>query len=261
MTLGRNDFVLTPNGTWHEHGSMRRGRPASGRTGSTSPSSTRWRRISTRCTPTCGRPWTYEVDDMTKTWGNAGLTPRARSGQSATARCSSMNGHPPMRRCSAGRGGTEGSPFDGVMMDYVNPVTNGPVMPTMGASMQMLRPGEATKAHRHTGSCLYHVAKGRGHSIIDGRRFDWQPNATSSACRPGPGTNMPMIGDRGCLPVLPVNDLPVMRALGLYREQAFADNGGHQPNRAVPGPHPVGWSSSATANSFVRVVGHIYPTV
>ena len=56
---------------------------------------------------------------------------------------------------------TDGSPFDGVLMEYVNPVTNGPVMPTMGASMQMLRPGEHTKAHRHTGSYLYHVAKGK----------------------------------------------------------------------------------------------------
>jgi len=25
------------------------------------------------------------------------------------------------------------------------------------------------------------------------------------------------------------NDLPVMNALGLYREQALAENGGHQP--------------------------------
>ena len=35
MTLGANDFVLTPNGTWHEHGVKRAARPASGRTGST----------------------------------------------------------------------------------------------------------------------------------------------------------------------------------------------------------------------------------
>jgi gentisate 1,2-dioxygenase len=26
-----------------------------------------------------------------------------------------------------------------------------------------------------------------------------------------------------------LNDLPVMRALGLYREEAFGDNNGHQP--------------------------------
>ena len=58
-------------------------------------------------------------------------------------------------------------------MEYVNPATNGPVMQTMGASMQLLRPGERTQAHRHTGSFLYQCAKGSGHSVIDGRRYDW----------------------------------------------------------------------------------------
>ena len=57
---------------------------------------------------------------------------------------------------------SDGSPYDGVLMHYVNPVTGGPVMPTIGASMQLLRPGEKTKAHRHTGSFIYQVAKGSG---------------------------------------------------------------------------------------------------
>ena len=48
-------------------------------------------------------------------------------------------------------------------MDYVNPLTGGPVMQTIGAAMQLLRPGERTKAHRHTGSFIYQVAKGRVH--------------------------------------------------------------------------------------------------
>ena len=74
-------------------------------------------------------------------------------------------------------------------MNYVNPVTGGPVMQTIGASMQMLRPGEATKAHRHTGSFIYQVAKGSGHSIIDGKRFDWKERDIFW-CRPGPGTSM-----------------------------------------------------------------------
>ena len=65
------------------------------------------------------------------------------------------------------------SPYDGILMNYVNPLTGGPVMHTIGASMQMLRPGEQTKAHRHTGSFLYQVAKGSGYSIIDGQRLDW----------------------------------------------------------------------------------------
>ena len=133
-----------------------------------------------------------------------------------------------MTRCGKYAGCTDGSPFDGVMMEYVNPVTNGPVMRTMGASMQMLRPGEHTKAHRHTGSYLYHVAKGRGHSIINGKRFDWSER--DIFCVPSWAWHEHVNGsasDDACLFCL--NDLPVMRALGLYREEAFGDNGGHQP--------------------------------
>jgi gentisate 1,2-dioxygenase len=76
MTLGANDFVLTPNGTWHEHAvEAETAASASGRTGWTSPSSTRWRPISTRCIPDLTQAVAYPVDDMTKTWGNPGLTP------------------------------------------------------------------------------------------------------------------------------------------------------------------------------------------
>ena len=44
-------------------------------------------------------------------------------------------------------------------MNYVNPVTGGHVMQTIGASMQLLRPGEKTKSHRHTGSFIYQVTE------------------------------------------------------------------------------------------------------
>ena len=123
---------------------------------------------------------------------------------------------------------TDGSPFDGVLMEYINPVNSGPIMQTMGASMQMLRPGEACKAHRHTGSFLYQVAKGRGHSIINGRRFDWQER--DIFCVPSWTWHEHVNGsanEDACLFCL--NDLPVMRALGLYREEAFGENGGRQP--------------------------------
>ncbi|MGR7003500.1 hypothetical protein ACU686_45220 [Yinghuangia aomiensis] len=61
-----------------------------------------------------------------------------------------------------------GLPYDGVIAEYTNPVTGGSVMPTMGAHMQLLRPGQATRAHRHTGSVVYTVAKGQGVSVIAG---------------------------------------------------------------------------------------------
>ena len=70
---------------------------------------------------------------------------------------------------------TDGSPYD-IMMQYVNPATGGPVMKTLGAHIQLLRGGERTKAHRHTGSVVYTCAKGSGTSIIAGKRYDWSKN-------------------------------------------------------------------------------------
>ncbi|TMA10551.1 MAG: cupin domain-containing protein [Deltaproteobacteria bacterium] len=67
----------------------------------------------------------------------------------------------------------EGSPFDGIALEYSHPQTGGPLLPTMACWVQLLRPGESTKAHRHTGSAVYHVVKGEGATVIDGQRFIW----------------------------------------------------------------------------------------
>ena len=101
-------------------------------------------------------------------------------------------------------------------------------MATIGASMQLLRPGFVGKAHRHTGSFLYQVAKGKGHSIINGQRFDWQER--DIFCVPSWAWHEHVNGsqtDDACL--FCFHDLPVMEKLGLYREEALADNSGHQP--------------------------------
>src|SRR3546814_5344704 len=45
---------------------------------------------------------------------------------------------------------SDGSPFDGHMMRYANPLTGGWALQTMGAHMQMLKPGFHGQAHRHT---------------------------------------------------------------------------------------------------------------
>jgi gentisate 1,2-dioxygenase len=122
---------------------------------------------------------------------------------------------------------TQGSPFDGVLMNYVNPVTGGHVMQTIGASMQLLRPSEKTRAHRHTGSVLYQVAKGSGYSIVAGKRFDWQER--DIFCVPSWAWHEHGNASRredACL--FSFNDLPMIETLGLYREEAYGDNAGHQ---------------------------------
>jgi gentisate 1,2-dioxygenase len=228
MTLGANDFVLTPNGTWHEHGVEATGSPCIWQDGLDIPFVNAMEANFYEVHPDLRQAVGFAVDDMTKTWGNPGLKPTGQGWDKGYSPMFKYEWAPTYEALTKYSACTEGSPFDGVLMEYVNPVTQGPVMQTMGASMQMLRPGEHTKAHRHTGSGLYHVAKGRGHSIINGRRYDWQEH--DIFCVPSWAWHEHVNSsesDDACLFCL--SDLPVMRALGLYREQAFADNGGFQP--------------------------------
>ena len=228
MTLGANDFVLTPNGTWHEHAVEASGTPCIWQDGLDIPLVNALEANFYEVHPDLTQAVAYAVDDMTKTWGNPGLTPNGGAWSKGYSPMFKYEWAPTYEALGKYGQCTDGSPFDGVLMEYVNPANNGPVMKTMGASMQMLRPGERTRAHRHTGSYLYHVARGRGHSVINGRRFDWQER--DIFCVPSWAWHEhanASDSEDACLFCL--NDLPVMRALGLYREEAFGENGGHQP--------------------------------
>ncbi|KTR84156.1 NADPH dehydrogenase [Novosphingobium barchaimii] len=228
MTLGANDFVLTPNGTWHEHGVAEDGTVCIWQDGLDIPLMNALEANFYEVHPDLQQAISFAVDDSTATWAGAGLRP---AGAQWTKRYSPLLKYewaPTYEALTRYARVTDGSPYDGILMDYVNPDNGGPVMQTIGASMQLLRPGERTKAHRQTGSFVYQCAKGSGWSIINGQRFDWRErdifvvpawmyhehgNASDS--------------EDACL--FSFHDLPVMRALGLYREEALGENDGHQP--------------------------------
>jgi gentisate 1,2-dioxygenase len=228
MTLGANDFVLTPNGTWHEHGVGEEGTTCIWQDGLDIPLMNGLEANFYEVHPDLNQAVSFPVNDAVATWGNPGLRPWGATWDKRYSPCLKYEWAPTYEALTKYARVTDGSPFDGVLMEYVNPDTGGPVMMTIGAHMQMLRPGEHTRAHRQTGSFVYQCCKGKGWSIINGRRFDWQErdifvvpawmyhehaNASDS--------------EDACL--FAFHDLPVMRALGLYREEAFGDNGGRQP--------------------------------
>ena len=112
----------------------------------------------------------------------------------------------------------DGSAYDGILFEYPNPVTGDSTTPTMSARIQMLKPSLKTQEHRHTGMSMYHVVKGKGATIINGKALEWQ--------------------ERDCFFVPPlqwhahenqskserailftVSDRPALEALGLYREE------------------------------------------
>lgn len=121
----------------------------------------------------------------------------------------------------------EGSRHDGVLLEYRHPQTGGPVMPTMACMIQLLRPAERTQAHRHTGSAVYHVVQGAGSTIIDGQRFDWQ-KGDILAIPPWALHEHANASASADAVLFSIQDLPVLQALGLYYEEEFKENGGHQ---------------------------------
>jgi len=227
MTLGANDFVLTPNGTWHEHGVAAEGTLCIWQDGLDIPLVNALEAGFYVVHPDLQQAVTHPVDDSTAIWGGTGLRPQNGDWNKKYSPLFKYEWEPTYEALTRHAKVTDGSPFDGVLMHYVNPVTGGPVMPTIGASMQLLRPGERTRAHRHTGSFIYQVAKGSGCSIINGERFDWTER--DIFCVPSWAFHEhanASVNDDACL--FCFSDPPVMQSLGLYREEALAENGGHQ---------------------------------
>lgn len=121
----------------------------------------------------------------------------------------------------------EGSPFDGVALEYRHPQTGGSVMPTMACCVQLLRPGEQTKAHRHTGSAVYHCVKGAGGTVIDGQCFNWS-QGDIVALPPWALHEHANGSASGDAVLFSIQDTPVLDALGLYYEEPLNENDGHQ---------------------------------
>jgi gentisate 1,2-dioxygenase len=79
--------------------------------------------------------------------------------------------------------------------------------------------GESTAPHRHTYTHIYHVFEGRGVTEVEGQPYAWE----QGDCLVVP--NWSWHRHRNTDPAQPailfsLNDLPLMEALDLYREQA-----------------------------------------
>ena len=228
VDLHPRDFVLTPGGTWHDHGVDDDGEICLWQDGLDIPLANALEANWYEVHPDHYQGVDHPPNDSAGAFGGPALLPVNYSWDrpySPLLRYPFDATYESLHRAAAA--GIE-SPFDGVMLRYTNPHTGGHVMATMGAAMQLLRPGEATRAHRHTGNVVYQVAKGSGHSVVGVRRFDWverdifcvpswTPHAHANAST----------SDDACL--FSFNDFPVLEKLSLWREQALAGAEDHPP--------------------------------
>ena len=226
--MSRGDLVLTPPWTWHDHGHEGT-EPMIWLDGLDLPLVAEMEATFFEPFPGEAQPVAKLVGDSERRYGVGQLRPtwdRRTSPHSPLLTYKWAQTWDALRRLAT----AGASPFDDVAMEYINPHTGGPLMPTIACWIQLLRPGVRTRAHRHTGSAVYLAFEGRGQSVIDGQRFDWRPGdlfvVPGWAWHEHASADDP--GGRGAI-LFSIHDTPVIQALGLYREQAYAESGGHQP--------------------------------
>ncbi len=128
----------------------------------------------------------------------------------------------------------EACPFDGYAIEYLNPSNAGPADRRVGTSMQLLKKGVHTKAHRHVHSAIYHVKEGTGYTVIDGKRFDWSKGDFFAL--PPWAVHEHVNTGEGDAYLFSINDRPVLEVLDLEREEALEEGNGYQEITGVFNP-------------------------
>jgi gentisate 1,2-dioxygenase len=105
--------------------------------------------------------------------------------------------------------------WTGVKLRYINPLTGGAPMPTIGACMQLLPAGFRGLPHRSTDGAVYSVVEGSGSATIGGQRFDFAPRDTFVV----PSWATLVLDAPGDVVLFSFSDRPVLDALGMLREE------------------------------------------
>ena len=189
LELGARDFVLTPNGTWHDHGVADGG---------------------TQCV------WQDGLDIPMMNALDANFYEVHPQVVQTPAPLSRENWSKPYSPVFLYRWD---ECFSAVKREktyhYKNPLTGGPVMSTMGAQLELLSSKSASKKKQHTGSSIFQVAQGRGWTEVGDQRFEWEEK--DIFCVPSWAPYRHGAHEEAVL--FSFNDIPAMKALSLYREQ------------------------------------------
>ncbi len=182
----RGDLVLTPNGTWHDHGN-------DGSEPIVWIDTLDWPLLEIldiiwldeELPNDMGRDniraqkTVFETGHSRRLYGAGGIVPRFVSHQRGIGQGMTPFIHyrgADIRAALQDLRGQTGCPYEGIDLTLVNPVTGGPLFPTIGYGAQMIRAGEETRAKRETSSTVYVVMEGRGQTEVAGRTFDWEEN-------------------------------------------------------------------------------------
>lgn len=108
------------------------------------------------------------------------------------------------------------SPTDGRVVEYLNPLTGGPILPTMDAFLQRVDPGMTLRSHRQSSSKILMGVEGEGTVEVENEEFRWRPFDVMVV--PAWAKHRLTCVGRSPAVLFSYTNAPVMRALQLYRE-------------------------------------------
>ena len=211
-TMRPGDFIITPSGTWHDHGNPG-SEPVIWMDGLDIPLVSMLDASFAERYPEETQPlqrpegdalWRYSTNMVPLEYQPSTLTspvfvyPYERS-RDVLER---------MRKTDAVH------PAHGLKMQYANPATGGYPMPTIAAFLQLLPAGFNGQGYRSTDGTVFCVVEGHGRSTIGGRTFEWGPRDIFVVPSWAPVSHQ--ASDDAVL--FSFSDRPVQKALGLWRE-------------------------------------------
>jgi 1-hydroxy-2-naphthoate dioxygenase len=188
-----HDLVLTPNWAWHDHHNN-------------SNQSGYWLDVLDVGLVLALNQTFYEP-------GTGSDQPRAAAsaGRKAVLRYRWKDVEPELRQQPV-------TPEDGRLYSYLDGA-GGPTLPTLACQAQSLPGGFATRHRRRTSSAVYFVVRGQGTTTVDGTELNWSEND----CFAVPNWTWHQHVNRSPSQdaiLFSVHDTPVLRSLGLYREES-----------------------------------------
>jgi gentisate 1,2-dioxygenase len=103
----------------------------------------------------------------------------------------------------------------GARVRYANPVTGGPVLPTMSANLALLPKGFKGEPYRSTDGAIFVCAEGEGSTTVDGKVLEWGQNDVFVV--PPWKRYSHTAGKESVL--FSISDRPAQEALGIWREE------------------------------------------
>jgi gentisate 1,2-dioxygenase len=228
----RGDLILTPNGTWHDHGND----------GSTP---VMWADIldfpllefldcnwidedfpGEREGNARAQKPTHADGYSARLYGAGGMVPGFVSHRRGIGHATSPVFHyrgQAIREALTALRGEDGDPYEGATLRFVNPATGASVFPTLDYSAQLLRAGEETRWKRETANAFYIVLEGSGTTEIGGTSFGWEENDIFVVPNFLWRRHINSAAQDAVLYV--VSDMPLLEKVGQYRAQGRDPSG------------------------------------